>query len=109
MDPSKRKELEDGGLGSNLPGQAGEPAPKVARVEEDRVARLPVGANLVEFDGKSCTHEVAWPPDVEGSPLPPPRREGPSAREYPFKIDPFQQTAVNALEAGELRSIRQQQ
>ena len=76
------------------------------RVEDDRVARLPVGANLVEVeeDGarKYCTHEVAWPPGQEGSLLPPPKRDGPPAREYPFKIDPFQQTAVNALEAGTL-------
>lgn len=77
------------------------PAAKVAKLEEDRVAKLPSGANVVEFDGKSCTHEVAWPPGEEGSPLPPPKRDGPSAREYPFKIDPFQQTAVNCLEAGE--------
>ncbi len=76
------------------------PAAKVAKLEEDRVAKLPSGANVVEFDGKSCTHEVAWPPGEEGSPLPPPKRDGPSAREYPFKIDPFQQTAVNCLEAG---------
>ena len=73
---------------------------KVAKLEEDRVAALPFGANLVEFDGKSCTHEVAWPPGEDGSPLPPPAREGPPAREYPFKIDPFQQTAINCLEAG---------
>lgn len=77
-----------------------EVAAKVAKVEEDRVARLPVGKNVVELDGKSCTHEVAWPPGQTGSLLPPPKREGPPAREYPFKIDPFQQTAVNALEAG---------
>lgn len=32
--------------------------------------------------------------------MPPPPRAGPPAREYPFKLDPFQQTAVNALEAG---------
>ncbi|PRW05917.1 superkiller viralicidic activity 2-like 2 isoform B [Chlorella sorokiniana] len=56
--------------------------------------------NLIEVDGKSCTHEVAWPPGEEGSPMPPPARPGPPARQYPFKIDPFQQTAVNALEAG---------
>lgn len=74
--------------------------PKVAKVEEDRVARLPVGKNLVQFDGKGCTHEVAWPPGQTGSLLPPPKREGPPAREYPFTIDPFQQTAINALEAG---------
>ncbi len=81
------------------PGDGAPPA-KFAKLEEDRVAQLPSGANVVEFDGKSCTHEVAWPPGQEGSPLPPSKRDGPSAREYPFKIDPFQQTAVNCLEAG---------
>lgn len=32
--------------------------------------------------------------------MPPGPRPGPPAKEYPFKIDPFQQTAVNCLEAG---------
>ena len=32
--------------------------------------------------------------------MPPPPHVGPPAREYPFKLDPFQQTAANALEAG---------
>ena len=32
--------------------------------------------------------------------MPPPLRPGPPAREYPVPLDPFQQTAVNALEAG---------
>lgn len=32
--------------------------------------------------------------------MPPPPRAGPPAREYAFTLDPFQQTAVNALEAG---------
>ena len=75
---------------------------KAPRLAEERVAALPVGANLVETDGKYCTHEVAWPPDAPvGSLLPPPRRtDVPPAREYPFKIDPFQQTAINCLEAG---------
>ena len=73
----------------------------MARLAEDRVARLPVGANLVECDGKACTHEVAWPLGEEGHMGPPAKRDGPTAREYPFKIDPFQQTAINCLEAGE--------
>ncbi|EFN51100.1 hypothetical protein CHLNCDRAFT_141429 [Chlorella variabilis] len=79
---------------------AAEPPPKRARLASDRVAPMPSGANLIEVDGKSCTHEVAWPPGEEGSLLPPPPRAGPPAREYPFPLDPFQQTAVNALEAG---------
>lgn len=32
--------------------------------------------------------------------MPPPPHAGPPAREYAFKLDPFQQTAANALEAG---------
>ncbi|KAG2483942.1 hypothetical protein HYH03_017262, partial [Edaphochlamys debaryana] len=77
-------------------------APRLSAADAaNRVAQLPVGANLVEVDGKSCTHEVAWPPGAPaGSLLPPPPREGPPARVYPFKIDPFQQVAVNCLEAG---------
>jgi superfamily II RNA helicase len=73
-----------------------------ARLETDSaVQRQSVGVNLVTFDGKSCTHEVAWPQGREaGSFEPPPKRPGPPAREYPFKIDPFQQVSVNALEAG---------
>ncbi|GIL48638.1 hypothetical protein Vafri_5094 [Volvox africanus] len=81
-------------------GMTAPPSAKAARLSDERVARLPVGANLVEVDGKSCTHEVAWPPGQEGIRLPPPAREGPPARVYPFKIDPFQQVAVNCLEAG---------
>lgn len=65
------------------------------------MAALPVGSNLVECNGKSCTHEVAWPPGQEGPLTPPPAHQGPPARTYPFTIDPFQQTAVNALEAGQ--------
>lgn len=72
----------------------------VARLGDDVVAAMPVGSNYIEIDGKSCTHEVCWPIGVEGSKAPPPQRKGPPAREYPFKIDPFQQTAINALEAG---------
>lgn len=70
------------------------------RLGDDRVAAMPVGSNLIEVDGKSCTHEVCWPPGVQGSSEPPKARPGPPAREYPFKLDPFQQTAINALEAG---------
>mmetsp|Transcript_5957 Transcript_5957/g.15823 ORF Transcript_5957/g.15823 Transcript_5957/m.15823 type:complete len:1086 (-) Transcript_5957:281-3538(-) len=88
----KRAAEEEDGLGSH--------GGKAARVEEDRVDKLPGGANLIACDGKSCSHEVAWPPGQDGSPLPPPKREGPPAKQYPFTIDPFQQTSVNCLEAG---------
>lgn len=73
---------------------------KAAKLGDDRVAAMPVGNNLIEVDGKSCTHEVCWPPGVQGSNDPPKARPGAPAREYPFKVDPFQQTAINALEAG---------
>jgi ATP-dependent RNA helicase DOB1 len=59
------------------------------------------GANIVEQDGKACTHEVAWPAGMPaGEMKPPARRAGAAAREYPFHLDPFQQVAINALEAG---------
>ncbi|KAJ9531551.1 hypothetical protein QJQ45_014982, partial [Haematococcus lacustris] len=63
-------------------------------------AKPSVGCNVVSIDGKQCTHEVAWPPGQSGSTQPPAQREGPPAREYPFPIDPFQQVAINSLEAG---------
>ena len=83
-------------------GQPGGPRPKVAKLGEDRVAAMPAGSNVIEIDGKSCTHEVCWPPGQEGSLNPPPKHTGPPAREYPFQIDPFQATAINCLEAGRL-------
>ncbi|KAF6249314.1 antiviral helicase [Scenedesmus sp. NREL 46B-D3] len=82
-----------------LSAENGPPA-KLARLGDDVVAAMPSGANYIEANGKSCTHEVLWPPGVEGSTLPPQQRQGSPAREYPFQIDPFQQTAINALEAG---------
>jgi ATP-dependent RNA helicase DOB1 len=80
---------------------AGTQQNKVAKLDVDRVAPMPTGSNLIEIDGKSCTHEVCWPPGETGSMAPPPKREGPPAREYPFQLDPFQQTAINCLENGE--------
>ena len=46
--------------------------------------------------------QVAWPGSWTGAaPLQPPQaRSGPPARDYPFKLDPFQQVAANCLEAG---------
>jgi ATP-dependent RNA helicase DOB1 len=64
-------------------------------------AAPPRRVNVIEFGGKSATHEVAWPPGGGGgSPLPPPPRPGPPARAFPFALDPFQQAAVDCLEAG---------
>jgi hypothetical protein len=109
---------------------------KMARLAADPALIATRGVNLIEVDGKSCTHEVAWPPredprdaaepgpqtvaaaaaaaagvaptaaaaiagvDEERSMVPPPPRPGAAAKEYPFKLDPFQQTAINCLETG---------
>ena len=40
----------------------GEPPVKRFKLAAERAAPMPSGANLIEVDGKSCTHEVAWPP-----------------------------------------------
>lgn len=40
-----------------------QPAAKRLKLSDERAAPMPVGVNLIETaDGKSCTHEVAWPP-----------------------------------------------
>ena len=45
---------------------------------------------------------MAWPPGAEVNPNePPPALTKPLAKEYPFPIDPFQRTAIAALEAGD--------
>ncbi|DBA84763.1 hypothetical protein WJX77_001199 [Trebouxia sp. C0004] len=75
-------------------------ASKHAKLEDDRIASPQVGANLIQVNGKTCTHEVAWPPGVEGSQLPPIRSASSAAKEYAFPLDPFQQTAINSLETG---------
>ena len=73
---------------------------KQPKLEDDRVASPAVGANLIQVNGKTCTHEVAWPPGVDGSQLPPVKSASPAAKEYTFPLDPFQQTAINSLETG---------
>ena len=73
---------------------------KHAKLEDDRVAAPSGGANLIQVNGKTCTHEVAWPPGELGSSVPPGRSPAAAAKEYAFPLDPFQQTAINSLEAG---------
>jgi len=58
-----------------------------------------------QIDGKACSHQVAWPPGdpragAPGASAPPPTHPGPPAKTYPFPLDPFQSTAIAALEAG---------
>lgn len=45
-------------------GSAGaEPPGKRVKLENEQEAPTTSGGvNLIEVDGKSCTHEVAWPP-----------------------------------------------
>ena len=77
---------------------------KLARLAAaDALGRAPAPTS-VEMDGKQCLHEVVWPKDWDGpAPAGPPRRkDGPAAREFSFKLDPFQQVAVNCLEEGAL-------
>lgn len=101
MSDSSKRDLAV--LGGPSAGPAAKKFKAEARLGDDRVAAMPVGSNLIEVDGKSCTHEVCWPPGAQGSNDPPKARPGPPAREYPFKLDPFQQTAINALEGGACR------
>ncbi len=69
---------------------------------------LQSGVNLIEAGGKTCTHEVAWPsklPEASQELLPPAKRAGAPAKTFPFSLDPFQQTAINCLEAGTILLI----
>ena len=52
--------------------------------------------------GRSCTHEVVGPGgEPLGRPPPAARADAPPAKEYPFRLDPFQSVSCNCLEAGE--------
>ena len=73
---------------------------KHAKLEDDVVARPSAGANVIQVNGKTCPHEVVWPPGEHGSKLPPVVSGAAPAKEYAFSLDPFQQTAINSLEAG---------
>ncbi|WPT10693.1 DExH-box ATP-dependent RNA helicase DExH9 [Picochlorum sp. SENEW3] len=83
--------------------------PEKKRKRETREEDIVIGVeqnkkNVIEMQGKSCLHEVAWPPGKEhdGAPTLPPaeRKDVEPARQYPFQIDPFQQIAINCMEAG---------
>ncbi|CAG9465443.1 unnamed protein product [Pedinophyceae sp. YPF-701] len=78
------------------------PAQKMAKIafSQQTSDEAPRHVNTIEYDGKACTHEVAWPPGHEGPLGPPAAPSKPPAKEYSFAIDPFQRTAIHALEAG---------
>lgn len=59
------------------------------------------GTNYLESDGKSCSHEAVWPKGRLGS-KDAPKQIKDSAMEFPFSLDPFQQTSINCLEAGNI-------
>lgn len=65
-----------------------------------RNATGPSSSRVIERGGKSCTHSVAWPPGLDGPGTPPPPCQCPAAKEFAFPLDPFQQVAIDALEAG---------
>ena len=92
-----KRTLDEDSDGSETPN-------KVARVAEDGESGWTVtrGPQIIEINGKSCQHEVAWPGIVkeETAFQPPARSKLPPAKQYPFSLDPFQQTAINCLEAG---------
>jgi superfamily II RNA helicase len=82
-----------------------QPRPASSQAYAPAGAEQALTINLVETldRKKSCTHEVLWPPCTPknaATPHPPPPHPAPPARSYPFPLDPFQQVAVNALEAG---------
>ena len=98
MAGEKRARVED----TNTAGA--EHTPKNRRLDTQLDGSRPDGGpNLIEAAGKTCTHEVAWPSSVVEEAreyLPPAKRAGDPAKTFPFCLDPFQQTAINCLEAG---------
>ncbi|KAK9840731.1 hypothetical protein WJX81_000998 [Elliptochloris bilobata] len=82
------------------PGAEARGGAKAARLGEELIPTTYAGATLIEQDGKTAAHEVAWPEGLEGSSAPPAPRDGPAAKGYPFTLDPFQRCAINCLETG---------
>lgn len=54
----------------------------------------------LQVNSKTCLHEVAWP-DGETGPSGVPPQVAELAHQFPFELDPFQRTSINALEAGD--------
>jgi ATP-dependent RNA helicase DOB1 len=77
---------------------------KVAKVADGADWSVTRGPQIIEIDGKSCQHEVAWPGIVEDDKAfqAPPKSKHAPAKQYQFSLDPFQQTAFNCLEAGDI-------
>ena len=94
MEQGKKRAREDG-------QDAEDALRKQAKLGAEPLPAAEGGVNIVEVDGKTCTHAVAWPEGApQGSPLPPAARPGPPAKDFPFTLDPFQRTSINCLEAG---------
>jgi hypothetical protein len=93
----KRKRDED----VDGDGDGAAPAAKAAAA---RAAAATAAAAALPPQAKTCVHEVALPAGFAGDreALLAPRYGGPRAKEYPFTLDPFQETAVACL----VRSVR---
>lgn len=65
------------------------------------------GPQIIQMGSKSCAHEVAWPGIVteESAFQAPSKSKNLPAKTYPFPVDPFQQVAINCLEAGKLYKL----
>lgn len=110
MTAVKRK-AEDEVLHS--PGNGGGAAPpfhKLPRAEEDEQKQLDNDNNNTYGSQEgtvTCLHDVSYPEEGGGyAPLKSKRDEGATAtkkaaKEYPFKLDPFQDEAIRCLERGE--------
>ena len=99
MEQGKKRAREDG-------QDAEDALRKQAKLGAEPLPAAEGGVNIVEVDGKTCTHAVAWPEGApQGSPLPPAPRPGPPAKDFPFSLDPFQRTSINCLEAGAASSF----
>ena len=94
-----KRGLDDVDAAAELPN-------KVARVADDGENGWTVtrGPQIIDINGRVCQHEVAWPGIVkeESAFQPPTKSKQAPAKQYPFTLDPFQQTAINCLEAGKL-------
>ena len=72
----------------------------LAAAARPQIPELPTVHAVVQREGRSCTHQVAWPNGETGSSEAPAAVES-LAHEFPFQLDPFQSVAVAALEAGD--------
>ncbi|KAK2724137.1 exosome RNA helicase MTR4-like [Artemia franciscana] len=93
----KRELDEEVDTKSNLKKFKPEDGPAKPEVDDESLLKL--GPQIITHSietAESCTHEVACNPDYPYTPL----RDftGTPAKEYPFKLDPFQQEAIQCIQ-----------